>query len=352
MNNKRLGKSVLSIVLAAAMAFSPILHTYASEAPVDIPAAEETVVSESVPQEAAPAEEAAPMPEQTAEEPAVVSAVPEYTESVEEIPTDMPSEPVEEAAPAEEEPAAPAEEITQPEADPAAPAEESIQPETDPDAEDEAEIEDLSEETEEPEAEEEEEDEEEEEAATRTEYNYEDDIIKVTAYLANPEDLSDRAELYATPVIPTTPGYNYNAYFEALNAGSDFVYDDTNTYLYDFAFWENGIEVQPAGEITVVAQFKNALLANYIHAGSAEDVRLIHLPLAGAAATAFPNTQAAVNISKYDIARVLVDGSQFSVDWNAQSVTFRTNSLSVWALVNTAVNEAEEEPAEETELIV
>ena len=300
MNNKRLGKSVLSIVLAAAMAFSPTLHTYASEASADNPVPEETIVSESATQEATPAEEAAPAPEQTADESAVISDVQEYTEPAEEIPADMTSEPVEEAVPAEEEPAAPAEEETQPEIEPSA-EEETVQPESEPAAEDGTENEDLSEEeTEDPEAEEDGE----EEAATRTEYTYEDDSIKVTAYLTNPEDLSDEAELYATPVIPATPGYNYNAYFEALNEGSDFVYDDTNTYLYDFAFWENGMEVQPAGEITVVAQFKNALLANYIHAESAADVKLIHLPLTGAAATAFANTQAATNITKYDVAKV------------------------------------------------
>ena len=75
MNNKRLGKSILSIVLAATMAFSPTMHTFASETPADSPVPEEAVVMESVTQVAAPAEEAAPMPEQTAEEPAVVSAV-------------------------------------------------------------------------------------------------------------------------------------------------------------------------------------------------------------------------------------------------------------------------------------
>ncbi|MBR2561926.1 MAG: hypothetical protein IKE31_07240, partial [Eubacterium sp.] len=351
-------KRILGVLLISGMVLSMIPGSvFADEGvPADSGVAEEVMESapapesESVLQEAAPAEEAAAAAAesvQTAEEPAVISGVQEAevpagaesisdTAAADETSVDKDTAVADDSTAdtesADIENHEPADAGNEGNA-----SQESIPAERLP----EDILDELIEETDADEAEEE------EEQAVRTEYIYEDGTVKVTAYLSDAAAIPDEAYLAVTPVTPQTPGYNYDAYMAALNEGTDFTYDATNTFLYDYAFMLDGVEVQPAfGEVTVVSEFRYPLLTEYIGAQSAADISLIHMPLTGSAAS-YITTQEAVNIQPSDIARVGVAPDRLGVDLAAQKISFRTSSFSVWAIVNTAANQQTEAGQEE-----
>ena len=157
---------------------------------------------------------------------------------------------------------------------------------------------------------------EEEVKATRTEYVWKDDAVIVTASLSDPEAIPDDAEFVATPINKESTGYNYDAYMEALNKDSGSKYDESNTLLYDIAFIQDGIELQPeSGTVSVAFDFLDKQLAESIGAKKASDISVIHLPLTDEIKDNYDTTADAKDINASDI--------------NVEEVTKEDNKLDV-----------------------
>ena len=123
---------------------------------------------------------------------------------------------------------------------------------------------------------EEEEEQKEEEEAERTEYVFENDELRVVATTTDASVLPDTAELVVSRV------QQGDAFIQALNgtASNNNEYDENNTLLYDVAFVQDGVEVQPKdGEVSVAFQFKGAQLSNELEADAKGYVEVNHLPV-------------------------------------------------------------------------
>ena len=118
-------------------------------------------------------------------------------------------------------------------------------------------------------------------------FTYEDNDVKVTATLTNPDALPKDVRFKASPITEQSADYSYDAYMQALNdnAAEDVEYTADNTLLYDFAFLttdKNGktVEVQPEkGSVNVSIVFKKQQLTEGLGAEQAADIDVMHLPL-------------------------------------------------------------------------
>lgn len=190
----------------------------------------------------------------------------------------------------------------------------------------------------------------------KTTYTYEDSFVSVTATLQHANAIPDDAEFVVTPVTPSTSGYNYDAYMEALNANADQIgdsdkessdkdtkkYTEDNTLLYDIAFLaepvdEDGntiegskVEYQPAeGMVKISFTFKQKQLEEDLSAEKAGDVTVIHMPLTDAVKESVDTTADATGISASDVNVEVVSAS---VSVSAEQVDFSLSDFSVVAL--------------------
>lgn len=177
-------------------------------------------------------------------------------------------------------------------------------------------------------------------AANKRVYTYEDSKVSVTATLEVVDAVPDDAEFVVKEITPSTSGYNYDAYVEAINnesgaiLGQEGEIAEENIALYDIAFFveEDGrlVEFQPEeGSVTISINFKNGQLEE-IGAQENEDVKLVHLPLDVAVSESVDTTEEATGISADDI-NVEVVGASASV--NGEAVEFTADSFSVWAFI-------------------
>ena len=147
----------------------------------------------------------------------------------------------------------------------------------------------------------------------KSEYTYSDVNVTVTATLQHANAIPDDARFIVTQITPSTDGYNYDAYMDAMrkvNPNSD----ASNTLLYDIAFLgyavdadgntdtSKTIEYQPVeGSVNVNVSFKKNQLADKL--GVTDDSQLIvaHLPLKENVKKSTDTTKSATNISSSDI---------------------------------------------------
>ena len=165
-------------------------------------------------------------------------------------------------------------------------------------------------------------------ADTKTTYEWKDDQVKVTAVLSDAAAIPDDAKLVVTGIDKNSQHYNYKAYLDALNKGSESVYDESNTLLYDIAFIKDGKEVQPAnGTVSVTIDFLASQLSKSLGAEKASDVNIIHLPLTDSVKDKYATTADATKISAGDvkienIAKTIASGEE---------IKFVTKTFSVFA---------------------
>lgn len=285
MNNKRTINTILSLVLAFAMTFAPIFCSYTAVAAAIVnDEGQVTATQEEASNDEAATEDSAAAEEESAE----ATVVPEDNAESDA------------SAPADAEVQESQEEDTQP---------------VDP-------------------TEEQETDAIEEEAPSRTEYVWKDSKVKVTAKLTDPEAVPDDAELVVTAIDSSSDGYNYDAYMEALNKDSGSDYDDSNTLLYDVAFIKDGTELQPeSGKVAVTFEFLDNQLEDYLGAGNAKDVNVIHLPLSDNVKEKYDTTADATKIDAGDIRveELTKSGNGLSVSVDGEKAAFSTDSFSVFA---------------------
>ena len=305
MKNYKFLKTVLSLVLAFAMTFAPIMSSYAvtvsaftgePEAAAEDNTGADTDIS--VDGEDQPYVDPAGGDMDDAEEAEAAKDVPAEDEeeapadeSAEDIDADEDSEPAaEEAAPETPEEAAPAEEAEQ---------EEEAAPED-----------------------------------TQDTYVYEDKKVRVTAVLEDPTAIPDDAKLVATPINKDSSDYNYDAYLDALNKGSDSNYSEKNTILYDVAFIKDGVELQPTkGKVSVNFEFLDSQLTETLGAKKAADVNVIHLPLTDNVKEQYDTTADAKDIKAKDInvEEVTKEDNDLKVSVRNEKVIFETESFSTFA---------------------
>ncbi len=199
----------------------------------------------------------------------------------------------------------------------------------------------------------------------KTVYMYEDGNIRVTATLQHANAIPDDAQFVVTPVTAQSNGYNYDAYMEALNENADKIsesatgedsdnhaekYTEENTLLYDIAFLCEAtdadgniiegqmVEYQPAdGMVNISFDFKRKQLENKLEATSAEDVAVVHLPLADEVKAETNTTAEATDISAIDV-KVEVVADTVAIE--EEHVDFNLSDFSLVAFVDAAGEEA------------
>lgn len=299
-------KTALGLVLAIAMTFVPIMSSYA----VIVTAFTGDAAAESIENTEADTDISEDNEEQPYVDPdSTDSSVSDEQETEEEVVADEPVEADSEA-------------------------DSDIEAETDTSDETAESTEEASEEEVPAETEEQQQEEEAEPEATRTEYVYQGNGVKVTAVLDDPEAVPDDAELIARQIKKGSGQYDYNAYMDALNRGSDSSYDEKNTLLYDIAFIQDGIELQPTtGKVSVTFEFLNSQLSDSLGAEKSSDVNVIHLPLTDTVKEKYDTTADAKNISADDIIVEEVTKSEngLAVSVKNEKVKFQTSDFSVFA---------------------
>lgn len=207
--------------------------------------------------------------------------------------------------------------------------------------------------------------------ATKREYTYEDDKVFVTAVLEVVDAIPDDADFVVKPVTASTPGYNYDAYMEALNENADRIngdeenaasedaepaFTEENTLLYDVAFYAydedgNYVELQPEeGAVRISIQFKDAQLEDGLGAEENEDVTIIHLPLVEEVKESVGSTEEATDISASDI-KVEVVAENASVDGESASFTLSDFSITAVTVNGKKVNIKDGTPRKYTEIL-
>ena len=187
---------------------------------------------------------------------------------------------------------------------------------------------------------------------SKTEYIYENDDLKVTATIDDPALIPDEAELVVTPVNEFSYDYNYAAYMKALNNAVNLedAFNNTNTWLYDVAFltvneYGETVEVQPINsDVRVRFEFKRAQLTEQLGIRDLNNLEVIHLPL-------YEDARAKTTHESRDFApesvRVLTVAPQDFEVLGANDFRIKSDSFSVFALVNMEEPEQEEQPADE-----
>ncbi len=182
-------------------------------------------------------------------------------------------------------------------------------------------------------------------AGTQTEYVYEDDKVSITAKLQVPGAIPDDAELVITQITDKTEGYNYDAYMDALNDNAQTIadesgfdsasqYTDTNTLMYDIAFWYEGQEIEPAeGAVSVSIEFKNNQLTNELAVFDENDIAVVHLPIKAEVkeSSEITSTVEATEISSDDIEVITLSDATAEVN-DTEKIEFSEDSFSIFAV--------------------
>ncbi|MBR2275229.1 MAG: hypothetical protein IJ873_04095, partial [Lachnospiraceae bacterium] len=111
-------------------------------------------------------------------------------------------------------------------------------------------------------------------------YTYEDEFVNVTATLQRADALPDDAYFSVTKVEPESREYDYDAYMDALNENAEegASYDESNTLLYDIAFYTDETkteEIEPEeGSVAVSIQFKKGQLSEE---ATSDNVSMSHI---------------------------------------------------------------------------
>lgn len=173
---------------------------------------------------------------------------------------------------------------------------------------------------------------------TKRVYTYSDSSIKVKATLDKASAIPDDATLKVTAVTPSTAGYNYDAYLDALNKGQsgESAYTQDNTLLYDVAFiWTDKagkvVELEPeSGSVKLEFSFRNQQITDDlgVNADEGDTLEVKHLPLAGNIVKKAGTTKNATDITASD---VIVE-DPISASNSGDTVSMRLNSLSVVSL--------------------
>ena len=173
------------------------------------------------------------------------------------------------------------------------------------------------------------------EAPKVTTYEGANQDVHVVATVSDPAAIPDEAQLVVRTVRPESSNYDYDAYMQALNDGSDnsVEYKPTNTLLFDVAFIMtdkdgNEYEVQPAEGATVNVDFQllNDQITKDLDAPSASDVEVTHLPIADEAKGATTNQSGELDPSSIMVEKV------DSTATGDESIAITATSFSVYAL--------------------
>ena len=171
-------------------------------------------------------------------------------------------------------------------------------------------------------------------------YTYEDANVKVTATLQHANAIPDDAYFAVTPVTVNN-GYDVDTYLKALNKKAetpddveDFEFTESNTLLYDIAFYTDESmteEIEPAdGMVKTEIEFKNNQLSGDISATEEDSDSLMvnHLEIRPSIMKE-AGTVANAEVAVKDIRVESVD-ADVSVD--GESVAFQTDSFSLYAI--------------------
>ncbi|MBR7034093.1 MAG: hypothetical protein IKI03_10765, partial [Clostridia bacterium] len=171
-------------------------------------------------------------------------------------------------------------------------------------------------------------------SADGTRYVWDDGKVRVTAVLSDEGAIPVDSELIVSPVGSTSVDYDYDAYLEALNAGFDSDYDESNTLLFDVAFIKDGIEFQPAsGSVSVTFEFLDNQLADLIGENNVADVNVVHLSLSDEIRDDYDTTADASDIDagNLDVEKLTAGENNLQVDVAEETVTFETIGFSIFA---------------------
>ncbi|MBO4457165.1 MAG: hypothetical protein J5802_05565 [Butyrivibrio sp.] len=182
-------------------------------------------------------------------------------------------------------------------------------------------------------------------ANTQKEFVYKNGEITVKAVLSKPEMFPEGIELSVTDVEPTTSGYNYSAYLDALNNNADAIaekrgeeeaveYTQENTVLFDIAFILDEVEYDPTeGTVAVSIEYNDNRISSDLEAENAEDISIVHLPLAEGVKENYDKTSDATNITASQIDFELIDNGSVKLGDSSDVVSFQTSSFCVYAYV-------------------
>ncbi len=164
----------------------------------------------------------------------------------------------------------------------------------------------------------------------KTVYTYEDDQVRVTATIEDPNAIPDDAELVVVPIVS---GPEYDAYIAAINEVSEEsnvspAFGKVDTLLYDISFRQNVIgedgevvegqyvTLEPTeGSVSVVIEFKDNQLSENMDVQSEEEIEVYHLPKA---------EDGTISVENLDVAA--------SVDEGDESVAFNSDFFSAFAV--------------------
>ena len=181
----------------------------------------------------------------------------------------------------------------------------------------------------------------------KTKYVYEDQDIKVTATVNDPEAVPDDAQFVVRPITKADNADAHETYMSALNdySGKETSsFTDENTLLYDIAFLsqkadENGnpiegeyVEIQPDGEnVTISVAFKKKQMANDIGAKKNEDLAVYHLPLEESVKSDADSTMDVTSFEVSDVIVEPVNDNIQNVNVEKETVSFSVDVFSVFA---------------------
>ena len=182
-------------------------------------------------------------------------------------------------------------------------------------------------------------------ANTKREFVFKNGEVTVKAVLSKPEIFPAGIELSVTDVEPTTAGYNYSAYIDALNKNAEAIaekvgeeeateYTEENTVLFDVAFILDGVEYDPTdGTVAVSIEYNNNRISSDLDTDNAEEVSIIHLPIEDSVKENFDKTSDATNITANQIKVEVVDNGNVELNDSSDVVTFETSSFCIFAAV-------------------
>ena len=158
--------------------------------------------------------------------------------------------------------------------------------------------------------------------------------IQVIAVLSDKDAIPDDAEFVVNAIDKDSSEYDYDAYMEALNAGSDVNYDESNTLLFDVAFIKDGVELQPSsGTVSVTFRFLNNQLSKLIGDNDVTDFSVVHLSLSDEIRDDYDKTADATDIGagNVEVEKLTADENNLCVDVTGGTVKFETTGFSVFA---------------------
>ncbi len=196
---------------------------------------------------------------------------------------------------------------------------------------------------------------------TKESFEFTSDEYKVKVKLSDPSVLPEGTELKVTTVDKNSDGYNYDAYIEALNKNSSKLVDaadeeklteiidedavkrnENNTLLFDIAFMLDGVEYElKEGMATVSVEFTGKQMSDGLEANEPEDLAVVHLPIDSEIMEDVNSTSEATEISPDDISVVVLENSTVKIEDGSESVSFKTESFSVYALTKTVTKKGD-----------